>query len=344
MPGMSIDPSIARVSAFMSLCRAARRAYRRKTPSDEAMRFMLNLEPEILRLQQELHDRSYHPRPYRQFTVADPKPRLICAAAFRDRVAHHALCAELQPVLEADAVDVSFACRRGKGLHAALRWAQDLTRRFGYVLKLDVRSFFATVDHIVLKRLLFRRIREHSLRWLTGVFVDAGTPDICDGKGLPIGNLTSQYFANFYLGPLDQLIKRGLRAPGYCRYMDDLLLFGNSKAKLWDCANEIERFARIRLRLELRSEVTRVLPATEGVPFLGFRIWPHHVRLDGRRRRRFHRRMTALHKGLDGNALAEEDAARSANSLIGWAAQAATLRLRQSLRLGARGQRRRQLG
>jgi RNA-directed DNA polymerase len=328
-------PRFEQVAAFLPLCRAARSAYHGKPHSREAMAFTLDLEREILRLEGELLSRSYRPRHYRRFSIADPKPRMICAAAFRDRVVQHALCNELASTLEAEAIEESFACRAGKGSHAAMRWTQLLAQQFKYVLKLDVRRFFATVDHTILKRLLFRRIGDQSLRWLLGLFVDPGVPGLPTGEGLPIGNLTSQYFANFYLGPVDQLVKRTLRSPGYCRYMDDLLLFGDNKRELWRSAQSIEHFITTRLRLTLRPEVTLVCPTSQGVPFLGFRIWPNHMRFDGKRRLRFRRQFTILQRKLDDSALSEEDAGRSASSLIAWSAHANTLNMRRAWLLRA---------
>jgi RNA-directed DNA polymerase len=332
------EPHFAQVAAFLPLCRAARRAYRATPRSNDATAFMLDVEREVLRLETQLRGGSYRPRAYRRFSIADPKPRMICAAAFRDRVVQHALCAELMPILEFDAVPESFACRRGKGSHAAMQWVQRLTQKFNYVLKLDVRRFFATVDHEVLKRLLFRRIHEAPLRWLTSLFVDAGAPGLPTGKGLPIGNLTSQYFANFYLGPLDRLVKRRLRSAGYCRYMDDLLLFSNSKADLWRHLEVIEEFAKVRLCLVLRPEVTLVCPVSQGVPFLGYRVWPHHTRLDGTRLRRFRRQLVMLQRKLDRDVVTERDVARSAASLIAWSAHANTLYMRRALLLRAQNQ------
>ena len=147
---------------------------------------------------------------------------------------------------------------------------------------------------------------------------------------MPIGNLTSQHFANFMLSPVDHLIKRQLRAPGYCRYMDDLLVFGDDKPTLWRWAAELERFLLGRLHLALRSEVTSVRSVSDGVPFLGFRIWPHHTRLDPSRLRRFRRRIRALQRHLDSGQLTEDAAERSAESLIGWVGHANTWRLRRA--------------
>ncbi len=323
-------PCFARVACFSALVRAAGVASRGHRRSTEVADYLLEVEGNCLTLERELQDGSYAPGAYRTFRIRDPKPRVISAAPFRDRVVHHALCAEIEPALERDAAPESFACRRGKGTLAALRHARAMARRFCYSLKLDVRHFFETASHAVLRRLLFRRIADPALRKLIDRLLQAGAPGSPPGQGLPIGNLTSQHFANFYLGPLDRLVKRELRPGGYCRYMDDILLFSRHKEPLWAAHRRIRRLVSDGLKLELRAEVTRLAPVSEGVPFLGFRVYPGTTRFDPWRVRRWWRRMAALEARLDAGTLTEEDAARSAASLVGWAMHGDTMMLRRA--------------
>ena len=318
------------VVSFRALCVAARRAARGKRLSMSAAAFLLDLEPEVLRLERELLDGSYRPASYRTFTIDDPKPRTISAAAFRDRVVHHALCAALEPVLERGAIEQSFACRKAKGTLAAVGCAQGFARRARRFLKLDIRKFFETADHGVLQRQLRRVVKDRRCLELADRFIDAGAPGSPPGKGLPIGNLTSQHFANFYLCPLDHFIKHELRARHYCRYMDDLLIFGDQGEVLRGLRDEIERFVGTRLLLELKEEATILAPVHAGVPYLGFRIWPDLIRLDPRRVRRFRGRFRDLSARLRAGALDDAAYSRSASSLIGWAEQADTLGLRTS--------------
>lgn len=324
------EPDFDRVASFGALIAAANRAARGHQGSPDVADFMLEIEPEVLALERELRAGIYRPRPYRTFEIREPKPRTISAAAFRDRVVHHALCAEIGPALERGAVASSFACRQGKGVLAAIKHAQQLVRRQPYALKLDVRHFFETLSHTVLKRLLNRRLPDEDLRRLNDVFIDAGAPGSAPGRGLPIGNLTSQHFANFYLAPLDRLVTRGLRAAGYCRYMDDVLILEGSKARLWEIHEVVDRFVRTRLEIDLRREITRVLPVTQGVGFLGFAIFPGTIRFDPHRARRWRSRMHALERGLDCGALSQEDAQRAADSLIGWARHGDTFSFRRA--------------
>jgi RNA-directed DNA polymerase len=323
-------PTFERVASFSALVGAAQRAALGHRRSPEVAGFLLELEPQVLQLERELRDGSYAPRPYRTFMVHEPKPRTISAAAFRDRVVHHALCTELEPTLERVALPWSFACRRGKGVLAALRHVQRLTRRHRYILKLDVQHFFETASHGVLKGMLRRRVHDERLRWLVDAFIDAGAPGSATGRGLPIGNLTSQHFANFYLGALDRFVVRGLGAPGYCRYMDDILVFGDAKRGLWRAHAAIDERVRDRLDLTLKHSVTRLAPVSEGVPFLGFVLFPALIRFDSARARRWRMRMRELDRALDAGTLAPEDAQRVADSLMGWAQHGDTFAFRRS--------------
>lgn len=315
---------------FGNLRACARRAARGKTARAEVAGFLMDLETEVLRLQRELRDREYRPGPYRTFWVRDPKPRTISAAPFRDRVVHHAVCAALEPVLERYSICHSYACRKGKGTLAALGHARAIARRYPYFLKIDVRRFYETVDHGVLRALLRRRIKDRRLLALLDVIIDAGAPGSEPGKGLPIGNLTSQHLANLYLGALDHHIKERLRVRGYCRYMDDCLLGAHDRATLRRWHDRVREHLTEALCLALRGEATILAPVGEGVPWLGFRVWPHLVRLDPRSKRRFRARMREVDRRLRQGALDEDAAVRSATSLVGWAEHADTHRLRTS--------------
>jgi len=320
-----------KVADFGALCAAARRAARGKGETHSAAFFLFHLETEALKLQREILDGSYRPRPYRTFFVSDPKPRTISAADFRDRVAHHALCAVLEPLFERAAIFDSYACRPGKGSHAAVRRARVFARRYGYFLKLDIRKFFENVDHEVLKAGLSRLVKDSRLLQLAGRIIDHGAPGSAVGKGLPIGNLTSQHFANHYLCPLDHFVKQQLRVRGYVRYMDDLLLFSDSKESLRHAQRRIQEFVERDLRLELKGEASMLAPVSEGIPFLGLRLWPWIARLDGSGKRRLIRALRLGAQGLANGRLDADDIVASMRSRLGHAAHANTLALRRSL-------------
>ena len=319
------------VADFYALAAAARRAARGKGASLSAAAFIFNMEGEILRLQREILDGSYRPLPYRTFYISEPKPRTISAADFRDRVAHHALCAVLEPLFERAAISDSYACRPGKGSHRAVRKAQCFSRRFGRFLKLDIRKFFETLDHKVLKTDLRRLVKDPRLLELADRIIEHGAPGSPPGKGLPIGNLTSQHFANHYLTSLDHFIKGKLQVPGYVRYMDDFLLFSDSKNFLRGAHQTINEFVQRNLKLTLKSEATVHAPVSEGIPFLGLRLWPQIVRLDGSGKRRLIRALRSGAEGLVSGRLVEDDLAASFRSRLGHAEHADTLGLRRSL-------------
>lgn len=327
------------VANFESLLKAARRAARGLRQRPAVARFLADIEVEVLALERELLSGTYNPQPPTTFRIKDPKPRIISAAAFRDRVVHHALCAVLEPSFERYADPCSFACRQGKGNLAAVKKAQALSRRFAWSIKLDVRHFFETVDLRVLEGMLLRRFPDRPLLELVRVILRAGaaSPD----RGLPIGNLTSQHFGNFYLGRFDHHAREVLRVPAMVRYMDDILLFAHDKEDVRWLGEQAGLFLGDTLHVEVKDEATVIAPVHVGIPFLGFRIWPRLIRFDGARARRFRRHFRALERARIGGLTSEEEAARRAQSLFGWAAQAQTFHFRRTFlaRLGSSGSR-----
>ena len=295
---------------------ALRAAVRGKRARRDVAEFVKHADVELARLGEALCSGGYWPGPYSQFVVHEPKTRVISCAPFRDRVVHHALCAVVGPLLERRMIADSYACRRGKGTHRAVRRAWTYAARYPFFLKLDVRSFFDSIDHdILLGRLLLPMFREREVRQLLERIVRTALPSQTAGKGLPIGNLTSQWFANLYLDALDHSIKERWRVRGYVRYMDDLALFGTTRAELWRCHDDIAGFLSKERALELKVERTVLAPCTEGVPFLGMRLFPHALRLRRERfvrtRRRHGEREQAFLRGeIDGERLAAATRAR----------------------------------
>jgi RNA-directed DNA polymerase len=185
---------------FDNLIRAAGRASRGKRHQPAVARFLFDLEPGLLRLQAALANGTYRPGRYTVFEIRDPKRRRICAAPFRDRVVHHAVYNILEPYLDKRLIFDTYACRTGKGGHAAIHRAQRFARRHRYFLKCDIKRYFESIDHNILKVLLRRIIKDRRLLAILGTIIDHQPPYTELGRGLPIGNLTSQHFANLYLG------------------------------------------------------------------------------------------------------------------------------------------------
>lgn len=334
------------ITAFENLYSAFKRAARGKRSHPDVAAFEYDLEANLIRLQDELVAQTYRPGPYHNFYIQDPKPRLISAAPFRDRVAHHALCQIIEPIFERRFVYDSYACRVGKGTHAALNRAQQFARRFPYVLKCDIEHFFPNIDHAILRAQLAHAIADTPTLELINKIIASGAdvhptqaPVYFEGddlfaalcpRGLPIGNLTSQFWANVYLNPLDQFIKRELHCQGYVRYVDDLLLFANDKATLHRWRQAVIGFAAT-LRQRLHENQAVVFPVATGIPFLGWRVYPDHLRLKRRNGVAFQRRLKRLCLQLARGEISQDRLAAAVNGWLAHVRHGATWGLRRAL-------------
>ena len=315
-------PTLEAASSFTSLRAAAKKAARGHRKKPETAAFLCELETEVLCLQRQLRGGTYRPGPFRTFRIRDPKPRTISAAPFRDRVVHHALCAVMEPTFEARADPDSFACRIGMGNRAAVWRLQRLTRQWAWTAKLDVQRYFETVPLAGLLGLLRTLFHDRPLLDAVEVVLLAGSDD--GERGLPIGNLTSQHFANLYLGELDRFA-RGLGVGGMVRYMDDIILLGSDKATARGWAAAVSTHMRA-LGLHEKPSARRLAPVHVGVPFLGFRVWPHRIRVDRAAR---HRLMQKLRRSPMG--IGDTEAQSRQTSLAAWAAHGDTRGLMTSL-------------
>lgn len=320
-----------KIVTFENLLLASQKAISGKKDKTAVTSFYFHLENELLALQSELTSQTYHPRPYIQFEVHEPKVRRICSSDFRDRVVHHAICNFMEPIFESKSIYDSYACRQNKGAHLAVKRCQQFTRKFKFYLKCDIRKFFESIDHEHLKILLQRTIKDKKLQTLLDIIIDHRVEGNVPGKGLPIGNLTSQHFANFYLGHLDHFVKDRMRVPGYVRYMDDFISFSNDKDFLKTLLREIEQFVEGHLKLKLKDKVTVIAPVTEGVPFLGFRVFPSLIRIKRenlvRMRRKIRRKEELYLKGT----ISETSLVQSVNSIVGHVAHVNSAKVRKGI-------------
>jgi RNA-directed DNA polymerase len=338
------------LTSFANLLAAAEAAAAGKRRRPDVAAFLMNLEPELMRLQRELVADDYRPGPYRTFAIRDPKPRQISAAPFRDRVVHHALTAVLNPIFERRFSRNSYACRVGKGTHKALEAAREGVRRFPYALKLDVRKYFASIDHRILNERLARTIKckptlalasrivagsnpagsnpqEEVVRYFPGD--DLFTP-FERRRGLPLGNQTSQFFANVYLDNLDRLIDERLRPGVWARYVDDLVLFEGDKQRLRLMREAVERELSAA-RLELHPGKSRIWRCRDGVTFLGWRLFPGGARLAPGNGVRFGRRLKRMREDWAAGLTEWEQVEQSVRAWIAHASWGNTLVLRERL-------------
>ena len=314
------------IASFENLYRAYQRARRGKKSRASIDRFAFALEPELLHLRRELLDGTYLPGAFVTFTIHDPKTREIAAAPFRDRVLHQAIMGVLEPHLEPTLDADSYACRKGLGMDAALKRAQTLTHRAHWVLKSDIKSCFPSVDHAVLKALLRRRFKDQRLLYLLAKIIDHGGTD---GKGIPIGSLTSQWFANVVLDVMDRYVRHELRPVGYLRYMDDFALFRNEKESLKDARNALAAWLLEALKLQLKPKATQIFRASSGWPFLGFRVGPRGLCIRRENWRRFRKRMGAVYHRHERGEVSLEELVRSVECRIAHMNRAKTAGLRR---------------
>lgn len=326
-----VTATYADLYTWENLYLAYRKATKGKRGRVAAAAFEYRLEDNLFQLQDELAASLYRPGAYSSFTIHEPKRRLISAAPFRDRVVHHALCQLIEPAFERSFITHSYANRVGKGTHRAINTCQQWAQRYPYVLQCDVRQFFPSIDHAILQRTLYRHIQDGGLRRLLKLILDSGIGVLSEEyemvyfagddlfaisrpRGLPIGNLTSQFWANCYLSEFDHFVNRALGCSAYLRYVDDFLLFAPDKATLhtWRTA-VIERLAR--LRLTLHEGRAQVYPTAHGIPFLGFVVYPHYRQLKRRKgidyRLRLRRMLTAYQRKRIGRAAID-------HSVRGW--------------------------
>ena len=266
-----------KVYAFQSLYNAYRLAARGKHSREDVIRFEMNLAENLWWLHDALEDGSYRPAPYNHFTIHDPKTREIQALSFADRVVQRSLCDNtLRPWIDARLIYDCAACRKGKGTHFAMDRLSEFLRAYyrqygskGYALKCDIRKYFDSVDHKVLKARL-RHFPDPRTREFLYMIIDSYHTE--PGKGLPMGNQSSQWFALYYLDGVDRMIKEKYRIKYYTRYMDDLVLLHPDKTVLNQCLREIRAYAAEALKLEFNQK-TQITPIAQGIDYVGWRFY-----------------------------------------------------------------------
>jgi len=327
---------------FPNLLQAAQKAQRSKRAQPNVAHFNLDLEHNLFQILNELEHGTYRPGPYKSFHILEPKPRMISAAPYRDRVVHHALCNIIAPLLEKTMIADTYANRVGKGTHFAVERYDAYARKYPFVLKCDIKKFFPSIDHEILKQELRRKIACQRTLWLCDLILDNSNPQEAHlayfpgddlfapttrRHGLPIGNLTSQLWGNYYLSRLDHFVKEKLQRRAYLRYVDDFVIFGHSKEELWEVKRQIEVFLQA-YRLLLHERKSRVYRCSEGVTFLGYRMFPGFRLLPSANVRKFRKRTRRKVKDYFAKKISLREFTTSLKGWEGHALRANTWRLR----------------
>jgi len=282
------------------------KAKKLKNFHSDILQFEYDLEKNLFGLQEEFMQNTYQHGKYHCFMVNDPKRREIKAAPFRDRVVHHALCNLIEPIFDKDFIFDSYACRKEKGTHRAIKRLKKFLQSVNsvetnrererererdlpqiYCLKCDIKKYFASIDHEILFSIIGKKIKDKKILEIVKKIIDSSYDDIDYENlleyrkiGIPIGNLTSQLFANIYLNELDQFVKHKLKFCYYVRYMDDFLFLSANKKFLWETKNKVEEFLGKKLKLSFHPKKANIFSVKNGIDFLGYRVFhPSPVKL-----------------------------------------------------------------
>jgi RNA-directed DNA polymerase len=302
---------LEQVASPDNLREAFLRAAKGKSAKPDAIAFRASLMESLMQMREEILNGTMQLGRFSSFTIWEPKERRINAPAFPERVLHHALIGVCEADFERWSVFDSYACRKGKGREAAIRRAEYFASRHPFFLKMDVRKYFDSIPHEVLLGKLRKRFRDPALFALWEGIVNSYETTPC--RGLPIGALTSQHLANFYLGRIDNMVLSELKLPGYVRYMDDMVAWG-TKNELKAARLQIEAVLKNELGLELKGN-WHLQPVNRGMALLGYRVFPGGCTLARASRRRFVLKWAGIERGLERGRLTQLQAQRSVLAL-----------------------------
>ena len=304
-------PSFDSVYTLDNLYHAWHKVSLGKSSKSSIIDFYKNLDKNLTLIAHELKNGKYQPGLHNCFLIRDPKERIISAAPVRDRVVQHALMNLCDPVFDRHLIYDSYACRKGKGTHKAVLRAFHFAKSSKYFLKMDVRKYFDSIDHSILKYLLAVLINDKSILNVFNIIIDSD--NAVTKKGIPIGNLTSQYFANHYLSGFDHYFKEQLKAKQYIRYMDDIIIFSDKKDKLANYYNEALYYTTEKLNLLLKPAVLDTV--TSGAPFLGFLVKSSGIFLQQKTKMRYKAKIAEIEYKRKNGIFSELEASRRAESV-----------------------------
>lgn len=278
------------VCSFDNIHLAYLKARKNKRYKKDILSFGYYLEYNLTEIRYSLENETYKHGIYKEFIVKDSKKRLIKAPTFKDRVVHHSLCNIIEPIFEKTFILDSYACRRGKGVHKAVKKLKSFLKRKGtiYCLKCDISKYFDSINHDILLSLIKKKIKDKRTIWLIEEILSSSFSKK-EGAGIPIGNLTSQLFANIYLSRFDYFVQNTLKEKMYLRYMDDFLFLGE-KHRLKVVAKKSGHFLFKELKLEMNRKKINIFPINKGIDFLGYVIFKHYILLRKKTVKRFLRK------------------------------------------------------
>lgn len=323
--------------SYENLEKAFEKAKRRKSSKSYVISFEDHLVENLLTLRIELLFHTYKPKPLKSFILRDTKTRRISKSDFRDRIVHHALCNIIEPIFDKTFIYDSYATRKGKGVHKAIQRFDYFKRKVSrnntrtcYILKADIRHYFDEVDRRILVQIMRKRISDERIIWLIRQILN-NFGNWAKKVGMPLGNLTSQFFANIYLNELDYFVKHKLRVKYYIRYVDDFVILHHDLNALQDYKESIDKFLKEKLSIGLHPGKSRIIPLHRGITFLGYRIFCYHTLLRKGNVKRFLVRLEDRSTSLDEGLVTFKDIMHGLNGWFGYAMWANTHNLRKKI-------------
>lgn len=332
----------SKISTYKSISSGFKEFRKGKKGKKDVIEFEANLTRNLLFLHKALCDKTYRPAGYTQFYVRDPKLRLIHKATVIDRVVHHIVSRELEPIFEPTYIFRSYSCRKNKGTHKGVIAIQQMAlkvsrnnSRVCWSVKCDIKKFFFSINHRILFKILARKIKDEDFLKILSKIIDSfysdRTTDLSNKKGIPIGNLTSQFFSNIYLNEFDQFVKNKLKVKYYLRYADDFILFSEDKKYLERLIIPIGNFLKDELDLELHPQKIIFGKFRSGIDFLGYVIFPHHNMPRTKTKRRLLRKIKAKIEEFKSGKISEERMNQTIQSYLGYLSHANTYKFKMEL-------------
>lgn len=322
-----------KITSFDNIYYAYQKALKGKKSKYSVCKEDYEIEKTLFQIQDELINHQYKPKKYKYFKIYDPKERVISVADFKDRIVHHALINIIEPIFEKIFIYDSYATRKDKGVHKAVKRTQRFIKKTDTYLKIDIRKYFDSIDHQVLINIIRKKIKDEKVIRLIEIILNTSdiSRNLNEKKGLPIGNLTSQFFANVYLNIFDHFVKENLKCKYYVRYMDDMIFMFKDKIKWKYFLNTISEFLNTELKLNIKEKSIQYNWVHLGIPFLGYRVFKNLIRIQNKNIKRMKKRFSIKKYEFNKGYIEEEEFVQSINGIIDFIKFADSLKLRQKI-------------